>query len=93
VVVPRVPMSSEEVEVVSRWCRGTWFPRCSRKTSASSNREQEGEPSRTGEVCRLTAGLADGVSSGPLARRASCLERLRMTSDFIEMGRAEPCNL
>jgi hypothetical protein len=35
-----------------------------------------GEPSRMGEVRRLTPGLTDGVSSGPLSRRASSLERL-----------------
>ncbi len=56
-----------------------------------------------GEVRRL--GLPDGASSIPSLvleevvgleeaalepRRASCRERLRITSDFIEVGRAEP---
>jgi hypothetical protein len=56
-------------------------------------------------VRRLIPGLADRVSSigvvvlivAPGAeeaalepRRASCRERLRITSDFMEMGRGEP---
>lgn len=53
-----------------------------------------GEGSRAGEARLLTPGLAEGVSStvapALLPRLASCRERLRMTSDFIEIGRAEP---
>jgi hypothetical protein len=46
-----------------------------------------------GEVRRLAPGLADGVAElDPAPRRASCLDRLRMTSDFIEEGRFSPCN-
>ena len=53
-----------------------------------------GESSTVGEVRRLAPGLADGVSeeSGP-ARLESWRERLRMTSDFIEIGLADPCSL
>jgi hypothetical protein len=58
-----------------------------------------------GDVRRLIPGLADRVSSIDVAvlmvvpgaeeaalelRRASCRERLRITSDFMEMGRGEP---
>jgi hypothetical protein len=52
-----------------------------------------------GDVRRLIPGLADRVSSGDGGswreeaalerRRASCRERLRITSDFMEMGRGE----
>lgn len=53
-----------------------------------------------GDVRRDAPGEAEGVSGGLMtlppemeARRASCRERLRMTSDFMEMGRGEPCSL
>ena len=48
-----------------------------------------------GVARRLAPGLAEGVSETPLfpTLLASCRERLRMTSDFMEIGRAEPCNL
>ena len=55
-----------------------------------------GVDSALGEARRLAPGLAEGgVSDEPLPtpRRASWRARLRMTSDFMEIGRAEPCNL
>ncbi len=45
-----------------------------------------------GEVRREAPGEAEGVSEEEVPRRASCRERLRMTSDFIEEGRFSPCN-
>ena len=55
-----------------------------------------GVDSALGEARRLAPGLAEGGVSEdplPLPRRASCRARLRMTSDFMEIGRAEPCSL
>ena len=55
-----------------------------------------GVDSALGEARRLAPGLAEGgVSEEPLPapRRASWRARLRMTSDFMEIGRAEPCSL
>ena len=56
--------------------------------------------SALGDARRLAPGLADGGVSDallpaplPLPRRASWRARLRITSDFMEMGRAEPCSL
>ena len=58
------------------------------------------DASALGDARRLAPGLADGGVSDallpaplPLPRRASWRARLRITSDFIEMGRAEPCSL
>ena len=55
----------------------------------------------TGEARRLAPELAEGVLSpalgAPPAMAVTCLaswrERLRITSDFMEMGREEPLSL
>ena len=55
-----------------------------------------GVGSAFGDARRLAPGLADGGVSEellPVPRRASWRARLRMTSDFMEIGRAEPCSL
>lgn len=82
-------MSSEEEEVCGAGSSGNSYVGCVVESGASV-----GERSRLGEGRRLAPGLAEGVSeeSGP-ERRASCRERLRMMSDFMEIGRADPCNL
>ena len=52
--------------------------------------------SAVGDARRLAPGEAEGVSETVppvVPRRASCRARFRMTSDFMEIGRAEPCNL
>ena len=51
-----------------------------------------GEGSLAGDGRRLTPGLAVGVSAAA-RRRPSWRDLLRMTSDFMEIGRAEPCSL
>lgn len=68
--------------------------------SAASVGETSPSTSAWGDGRRDAPGLAEGVSEALplpvvplLPRRASCLERLRITSDFIEIGRAEPCSL
>ncbi len=69
--------------------------------SIASVGETPPSASPLGDGRRDAPGLADGVSEALplpcplllLPRRASCRERLRMTSDFIEIGRAEPCSL
>ncbi|PPQ86795.1 hypothetical protein CVT26_004146 [Gymnopilus dilepis] len=43
----------------------------------------------TGEEQRLTLGLEDGMPFDSPGGRASCLERLQRTSDFVSMRRAQ----
>jgi hypothetical protein len=68
--------------------------------SAASVGEMISSASPLGDGRRDAPGLADGVSEALplilpllLLRRASCRDRLRIMSDFIEIGRAEPCSL
>ena len=45
-----------------------------------------------GEARREAPGEAEGVSPDPI-RLASCLARFRITSDFMDIGREDPCSL